>query len=282
MARARSFGSISKLPSGKYQARYWHLGKQIAAEHTYAAKTDARRWLSAVEADIVRGDWVDPDAGKITFGEYASWWIEQRPVRPRTKQIYEGQLKHITPTFANVSLRDIRPIDVRSWHGELSRSALHQNTIAKIYRLFRTIMSTAVEDDLPRQNPVRIKGASAEQMIERPLLTWDDVRALAGAILPRFECLVWTAAESGLRFGELAGLSVAHVNLDRSELRVSRALNDIKGVGPTLGPPRTNRALRTAAIPEVITPRLVVHIDRHVDDAQSDSLVFTSLRGARC
>ena len=42
MARARSFGSIRKLPSGKYQARYWHLGKQIAAEHTYASKTDAR------------------------------------------------------------------------------------------------------------------------------------------------------------------------------------------------------------------------------------------------
>ena len=84
-----------KLPSGKFQARYWHLGKQIAAEHTYANKTDARRWLSTIEADIVRGRWVDPDAGKITFGEYANWRIEQRPVRPRTKQIYEGRLKHI-------------------------------------------------------------------------------------------------------------------------------------------------------------------------------------------
>jgi hypothetical protein len=63
MVRARSFGSIRKLPSGRYQARYWHLGKQIAAERTYAAKTDARRWLSTVEADMVRGDWVDPDAG---------------------------------------------------------------------------------------------------------------------------------------------------------------------------------------------------------------------------
>ena len=178
-----------------------------------------------------------------------------------------------------MSLRDIRPIDVRGWHGELSRGPLHQNTIAKIYRLFRTIMSTAVEDDLLRQNPVRIKGASAEQMIERPLLTWDDVRALAGAIHPRFECLVWTAAASGLRFGELAGLSVDHVNLDRSELRVSRALNDIKGVGPTLGPPKTNRAVRTVAIPDAITLRLVMHIEQYVDDGQSDSLVFTSLRG---
>ena len=87
MARARSFGTIRKLPSGKFQARYWHLGKQIAADTTFASKTDARRWLSTVEADMVRGDWVDPDAGKITFGEYAAWRLEQRPVRPRTKQV---------------------------------------------------------------------------------------------------------------------------------------------------------------------------------------------------
>jgi integrase len=116
-------------------------------------------------------------------------------------------------------------------------------------------------------------------MIERPLLTWDDVRTLAGAIHPRFEALVWTAAASGLRFGELAGLSVGHVNLDRSELRVSRALKDIKGVGPTLGPPKTERAVRTVSVPESITLRLVVHLERFVDETTPDSLVFTSLRG---
>jgi len=167
---------------------------------------------------------------------------------------------------------------VRAWHGELSRRELHRNTVAKIYRLFRSIMTTAVDDDLLRRNPVRIKGASAERMIERPLLTWDDVRALAGVIHPRFEALVWTAAASGLRFGELAGLTVDHCDLDRQELRVMQALNDIKGQGPTLGPPKTERAVRTVAVPESIALRIAVHIDRFVPDPQPDSLVFTGLR----
>ncbi|MEM8710287.1 MAG: site-specific integrase, partial [Planctomycetota bacterium] len=73
MARSRPFGTIRKLPSGRYQARYSHLGKQIAADHTFTAKTDARRWLSTIEADMVRGTWIDPEAGAITFGEYADW-----------------------------------------------------------------------------------------------------------------------------------------------------------------------------------------------------------------
>ena len=55
MARARSFGSIRQLPSGRYQARYWHLGKQIPADTTFANKTDARRWLATIEADMFRG-----------------------------------------------------------------------------------------------------------------------------------------------------------------------------------------------------------------------------------
>jgi hypothetical protein len=68
MARARSFGNIRKLPSGRYQARYWRLGKQIAADSTFANKTNARRWLATVEAEMVRGHWIDPDAGRIPFG----------------------------------------------------------------------------------------------------------------------------------------------------------------------------------------------------------------------
>ncbi len=51
----------------------------------------------------------------------------------------------------------------------MTASGLHHNTVANNYRLFRSIMTTAVDDGLIARNPVRIKGASAERMIERPL-----------------------------------------------------------------------------------------------------------------
>jgi hypothetical protein len=41
--------------------------------------------------------------------------------------------------------------------------------VAKVYRLFRTIMSTAVDDGLLRSNPVSIKGAAAEERHARPV-----------------------------------------------------------------------------------------------------------------
>lgn len=38
-----------------------------------------------------------------------------------------------------------------------------------MYRLLRTILNTAVADDLIVKNPCNIKGAGAEQSVERPV-----------------------------------------------------------------------------------------------------------------
>ena len=84
--------------------------------------------------------------------------------------------------FAKVKLCDVHPVDVRTWHGRLAASGLHHNTVAKIYRLFRSIMTTAVDDGLIARNPVRIKGASAERMIR--VLAVASERKLAPALRP--------------------------------------------------------------------------------------------------
>jgi hypothetical protein len=47
-----SFGSVRKLPSGKFQVRYFHLGRRIAADSTFATKADARAFLAGVEGAV--------------------------------------------------------------------------------------------------------------------------------------------------------------------------------------------------------------------------------------
>ena len=46
------------------------------------------------------------------------------------------------------------------------------------------MLDTAVNNELIRAIPVRIKGAAVEKTIERPILAWDDVRRVADAIHP--------------------------------------------------------------------------------------------------
>lgn len=46
--------------------------------HTFATQGEAARWLTLVEAEIVRGDWIDPYVGTVPLLEYAEQWITER------------------------------------------------------------------------------------------------------------------------------------------------------------------------------------------------------------
>lgn len=279
MARSRPFGNIRKLPSGRYQARYYRLGKQVPADTTFATKADARAWLATMETDLLGGRHVDPSSGREHFGVFAERWLTARDLRPRTRDTYASQLAHILDEFETVELRKITPAAVRAWHGRLSQSGLHANTVAKVYRLFRTMLDTAVDDGLLRTNPVHIKGAAVERSVERPILDWDDVRRIADAIEPRFRALAWVGATSGLRYGELTGLTRRHVDLEDRTLRVDQALAFVRGEGPTLGPPKSSAAHRTVVVPGGIAEMLAAHLDEYVDEDR-DALVFTSVKGS--
>lgn len=57
------------------------------------------------EAEVRRGDWLDPAAGKILFGSYADIWINDHVLKPRTEELYRGLLKnHLRPTLGSVDL----------------------------------------------------------------------------------------------------------------------------------------------------------------------------------
>ncbi len=279
MGSSRPFGNIRKLKSGRYQARYYHLGKQVPADNTFGTKAEARAWLATMETDILGGRHVNPSSGRERFGDYAGRWLELRDLRPRTRDTYASQLAHILVEFESVELRKITPAGVRAWHGRLAKSDLHANTVAKVYRLFRTMMDTAVDDGLIRSNPVHIKGAAVERTIERPELEWDDVQHMAAAIHPRFSALVWVGATSGLRFGELTGLTRRHVDLDERTLRVEQALMFIRDQGPTLGPPKSSAAHRTVTIPASAAQILAGHVETYVQD-EPEAFVFTSVKGS--
>ena len=87
MTRRREYGTVRKLPSGRWQARRWELGQQVAAPVTFTTKADANGWLREVATDVARGEWVDPRKGTVAFGVYGREWLEQKAgLRSRTRE----------------------------------------------------------------------------------------------------------------------------------------------------------------------------------------------------
>jgi hypothetical protein len=62
----RRFGNVRKRDSGRFQARYpGPDGRMHTAPETFARKSDAERYLTLIEAQIVNGDWTDPERTKV-------------------------------------------------------------------------------------------------------------------------------------------------------------------------------------------------------------------------
>jgi hypothetical protein len=51
----RQFGTVRKLPSGRWQARYPDgSGRKVSADRTFPTKADANQFLNAVQTDMAR------------------------------------------------------------------------------------------------------------------------------------------------------------------------------------------------------------------------------------
>ena len=282
MARGRTpWGSVRRLPSGRYQARYRVDVVTHVAPSTFTTKRDADAYLARVRTDIERGVWVDPEAGKVTLREYATRWLRERPnLRPRTVELYEGELRlHILPALGDVELAQLSSARVRTWHaGMLKGNRPGKTTVAKCYRLLRTIMATALEDGLIGRNPCVLKNAGVERPPERPIATVEEVFALASAIEPRYRVLVLTATFTGLRLGELRALKRRQLDLLHGTVRVVEQLQELANGTLVIGPPKSDAGNRVVAIPPALMPELEAHLDVWCLPG-ADELVFPGTQG---
>ncbi|SEN21289.1 tyrosine-type recombinase/integrase [Nonomuraea pusilla] len=272
----RRFGRVRKLPSGRFQARYQGPdGVDRPAPQTFATKTDAEIWLTKIEAQILDDEWIDPDAGRISFGKYAADWIEERPkLRPRTIELYGYLLrKHLAPTFGDKPLNEIKGPHVRRWRKKLLDDGVSEVTVAKAYRLLKAILSTAVDDQVIKRNPCRIKGAGQEKSPERPVLTVAQVYRIVEVIEPRYRALVLLGTFASLRWGELTGLQRRDLDLDAGTVKVERQLIQLTGKGLVFTDPKSAAGRRTVAIPDLIIDELKAHMKDFAIDGD-EGLVF--------
>lgn len=277
----RHHGSVRKLPSGRWQARYRDplTGRRLPAPETFRTRSDASRWLASFESGGIRPDQIVARKEDQRLGDYAAEWIRSRKLKARTRELYELQLRlHIVPFLGDARVSKLEPRHIRAWHGELLRGHLSEVSVAKVYRMLRTVLSTAVEDGLLVSNPCRIKGAGIERSPERTIPTLDQVEAIADNLPQRFQAVPWVAVLAGLRKGEIFGLARRHVLLNQQVIEVKQTLQEVTGEGAVLTTPKSSASYRPVAIPSRLTVILDTHMTEFVKPSP-DALVFTNDHG---
>lgn len=279
--RRRRFGAIRRLPSGRYQARYpGPDGVMRPAPETFATIADADDWLAEKQTEIRRGDWRDPEAGSVNFKVYAEKWVEERELSVLSEDLYRYLLKdHVLPAFGDSDLDEITAPLVREWRAERLRTTKAKTTIAKAYRLLKSIMETAVDDDLVKRNPCRIKGAGKERAAERRIATVAQVDVLADNIGPRWRLMVYLGAYGPLRPEELVSLRRRDVDMDALKIKVRVAEPERTNGRRAPGDTKSEAGTRTVHLPEFLRSELRLHMELYAGKG-SDGLVFLGEKGA--
>jgi integrase len=270
-------GSVRKDARGTaWQARYRdRSGRQRT--RSFASKAEARTFLGTVETDLATGRWTDPALAKVRFSTYATRWRESLAhLRPGTLNNVDSFLHcHILPAFGPWPIGRIEPADVRAFVADLVEKGLAPTTVGAVYRVFGRILSTAETDGVIPRTPCRgIRLPQQTTSTEQCFLNPDEVRRLAEAIDPRYRVLIYTAAYTGMRWGELAGLRIPRLDLLRGTIDITEALTEVNGTVRT-GPTKTGKS-RTVSIPRFLGELLAEHLATY---PSNDDYVFTSLKG---
>ena len=278
-----------------WQARY---SAPDGRERTkrFNRKVDAEKWLDTNGADIARGAWIDPKAGRIRFGEWAEEWrATTLNLRPSTRVRDLGYLdRYILPTFAPIALSRINHVAVTGWVAQLTslgpdpwwdllkepgrkRRAVAPATAVKAHQILGKVMAAAVDAGRIAANPCERVPLPRVEREEMRFLTPAEVDRLADSIAERYRALVLVGAYGGLRIGELAGLRRGRVDVLRSRIDVAEIVVEVGGK-LVYGSPKTRAGRRSLTLPGSVMAALNDHLAAFTL-ADPDAFVFTAPEG---
>lgn len=274
-------GATVKAPStfkAKIDAEEWVRNERVLMEDPFTYVTVQER-IEAAQAQARR------DAAN-TFAVYAESYVTSRGLRPKTIREYRTVLKRVLlPTFGETALKKITRDDVRAWHTALPTTTPSSNAAA--YRLFRSIMTAAEDDDLIDRNPVRIARASVArvQKQQRPA-PLDEIAAIVEQMPDHLRLFIVLGAFAGMREGEISELRRKDVDVAVGAIAVTRKIEkdrdpDADGACPNcgrvIGPPKTAKGTRLIHLPMAFMPMLSGHLERYAASGD-DGLLFPGNR----
>lgn len=265
---------MKRGPNGrKVRSPRWGKGKRWQARWTnplgeedtrvFANKDAAEAHVSSMEVNVRSGTYIDPRKGRVTFQEYADQWqLDQLHHRVSTAESTASQLRlHAYPVIGATPMASIHRPDIQRLVNVATES-LAPSSIETLYGRVASVFKSALLDKVIVSTPcVKIK---------LPEVPWSKVVPLGIPqvskihlnVPDRFRAAVVVAAASGLRQGELFGLTVDRLegSCDNVALVVDRQRGRQAG---TWAPLKTDASERRVQIGLLASRVLWHHLKVH-------------------
>ena len=213
-------------------------GKQIQRSITGKTQKEVSKKLKEATASIDAGTYIAPS--KMTVGEWLDIWEKEYlgSVKPATVCSYKATVRtHLKPGLGAIRLDALTTHTIQGFYNSLcdeakGEEALSPKTIKNVHGVLHKAMQQAVANGYIRFNPTdacilpRIVKKELHPLDEDQITTF--LKAIKGH---RFEYLFITTLFTGMREGEVCGLTWDCVNLDKGTIVINKQLQKQRGTG---------------------------------------------------
>lgn len=238
---AKGAGTIRKRADGRWEARFTvgrdaGTGKQIQKSVYGKTQAEVRKKMQAACVALDEGIYVEPS--KLTLNNWLDIWLNEYTsnLKPRTKITYDGYItNHIKPSLGAVKLSALNTHEIQMFYnglykGDGSKAALSPKTIKNVHGVLHKALKQAVEIGYLKFNPAdscklpRIKKANIKPLDEKEIAAF--LHAIKGS---QNEALYTVDLFTGMRQGELLGLTWDCIDFQKGTIFIYRQLQRIKG-----------------------------------------------------
>lgn len=261
---AQGAGSIRKRADGRWEARFTAgldpvSGKQVQKSVYGRTQKEVREKLTQITTELDNGTYMEPS--KDTLSEWLDTWLEtyvKYSVKPYTMDAYQRSCNnYIKPALGSVKLAALNAPQIqRFYNGLLTEKKLSPKTVRNIHGVFHKALGQAVKLGMIRSNPTVLCDLPKVRRKEIHPMEQGEIAAFLKAIEgSKYELLYRVTLFTGMRQGEVLGLTWDCVDFAHDAIYVNKQLQKTKKVGGqyVLAPTKNSRSRIITVAPSVMT-----------------------------
>ena len=239
---------LSQRKDKMYSARYVNKsGKRV--EKYFKTLQEARNWLADARYEDKHS--IKVTGSEMTVEEWFNYWLKYIvcDLAPNTRRNYKERFeKNIQPTIGQMCMTDVKPMHCKAVLNQMMESYAGA-TIRQAYITMGTMFRSAVKNDIIIKHPmdgVRYTKPIRLASDHRFLTVEEQRRFLEVAKESHNYSQYALVLETGLRTGELIGLTWDAIDFEKRTLTVNKTMEfRYKQKEWRAGPPKTPTSYRT-------------------------------------